>query len=111
VFLIKNVDGIKGLYLDSGTSFIKGACLWTLNGSIIIEPTQTSIKVSDDVHIEDDFGQYLNHSCRSTVRIEVKRVIAVKDLSPGDELAFDYRDNEDSLVVPFTCKCCGNYIK
>lgn len=110
MFLIKSVDGIKGLYLTNKAEFREGDFLWALNGERISSPTQTSVKISDGLHIEDVLGKYLNHSCDPTVRIYNGVVTAVKNICSGDELTFDYTKNEDALVVPFTCKCCGKDI-
>ena len=101
----------KGLYLDKDKGASKGSTVMVLNGEFSANQTQTSIKVDDKLHVEDNLGRYINHSCYPTVKISGLKVIAVDDLKPGSEITFNYQDNEDfPLSVPFECRCCGEQI-
>lgn len=109
LFVVKNEEGVKGLYLEDA-SFKKGEVVHTLSGPVLSEPTQTSIKVADYNHIEDPVGKFINHSCHPTTKIDGFEVIALKKLSRGDQITFNYLENEDELAVPFFCSCCGKLI-
>lgn len=106
---VKEVDGIKGLY--ASVSFKKGDVLFQLQDKIFPTPSPTSIKVGEDRHSEDPFGRFINHGCEPSVKVDGYNIIALRDIVNGDEIAFNYLDNEDKLVNPFYCKCCGKRIE
>jgi len=96
---------MKGLF--TSRPYRKGSVIYTLYGPVTDTPTQTSIKVGEGEHIEDAMGAYINHNCDPSARIEGKNVVAIRDLHPDEEVTFNYSHNEDELVVPFLCSCCG----
>jgi hypothetical protein len=106
---VKNVDGMLGLY--SNRLFRSGETIIYLRGEAKSEPTRHSIKVADGVHIEDHYGYYVNHSCHPSANVNGRLVVATKDIDVGDEITFDYKENEDALVCPFVCNCCGKLIE
>ena len=61
-----------------------------------------------NTHIElnSDFV-YLNHSCDPNVVINTSdmNIIAVKDISPQEELTFFYPSTEWEMDQPFECWC------
>ena len=105
---IKEKNGMKGVY--ASINFKKGESIFTLTGPISDEQTRTSIKVGENLHIEDKFGAFINHNCDPTVKIQGRKVIAVKNIKHNDEITFDYSLNEGELVYPFVCVCCGSNI-
>lgn len=109
LFSVKKKDGMYGLFLNKGP-YYTGDVIYTLSGTISENPTQTSIKVSDYNHIEDDWGKYINHNCQPSVQVREFELVALRDLRSGDEVTFNYLKNEDELVVPFFCKCCNKLI-
>ena len=74
-------------------------------------PTRTSIHVGNSVHVEDPVGIYINHSCNPTCKVVGAQVISIVSLSKGDEVTFDYLQNEVSIAAPFVCGCCGKTIQ
>lgn len=107
---IKNCDRLgegKGLF---ATKFYgKGTIVHTLNGIYLNAPTKYSIYVGDGLHIEDPFGIYINHSSNPTTYVCGKNIIAKLDLQIGDEITFDYNENEINMAAPFYDDK-GNYI-
>ncbi len=78
---------------------------------IIASPTRTSIQISEGKHVEDDIGKYINHACDPTCEIQGHKVVALRNLSAGEEATFDYSKNETYMANPFICKCCGKLIR
>jgi hypothetical protein len=74
------------------------------------EPTRTSIEIDSNLHVEDYFGRYMNHDCNPTCEIQGYRVVALRNMLAGDEVTFNYEDNETAIASPFVCRCCGNLI-
>jgi hypothetical protein len=37
-------------------------------------------------------------------------VVALRNMLAGDEVTFNYEDNETAIASPFVCRCCGNLI-
>ena len=108
--------GAKGLFATENIK--KGAVIFALEGTRVPEPTRTSIQLEKDYHIEDFKGGYMNHHCDPTAEIVVKYnqleayglVMAKKDINSANEVTFDYETTEDSLAMPFRCKCCGKLV-
>jgi hypothetical protein len=73
-------------------------------------PTRTSIEICKNLHVEDRIGIYMNHDCNPTCNIQGYKVIALKNMLAGDEVTFDYEENETTISSPFVCRCCGKLI-
>ena len=74
------------------------------------EPTRTSIEIHSNLHVEDYFGRYMNHDCNPTCEIQGYKVVALKNMLAGDEVTFNYEENETAIASPFVCRCCGSLI-
>ena len=117
IVTIKEVDWqstdshkIKGCF--SKASFKKGQIVFKFNPRYTKKRTRTSIQVGN-LHIEDDIGQYLNHNCSPNtcvVNENDPKLIAINDISIGDELTFDYNSSEDEIHYVFKCNCHGKEI-
>lgn len=44
------------------------------------------------MHIEDEQGRFINHSCNPSVRIKGNKVIALRDIDPLKEITFNYSE-------------------
>tara|TARA_R110000824_G_scaffold130856_3_gene292777 strand:- start:396 stop:809 length:414 start_codon:yes stop_codon:yes gene_type:complete len=106
---IHDYAGEQGVYVAK--SYPRGAVMREFKPkSLTGGRTRTSIQVAPNTHVEDEIGKYINHSCSPTCRIEEMSVISIVDLKEGDELTFDYSENEDEIASPFECRCCGKLI-
>tara|TARA_Y100000310_G_C20525782_1_gene735954 strand:+ start:681 stop:1055 length:375 start_codon:yes stop_codon:yes gene_type:complete len=105
---IKNIPGQSGVF--SKESFAPGDTILYLNGEVVGFPSRTSIQIGENKHIEDKIGAFVNHSCYPSCKIEGNRVVADKEISPSDEITFDYSKNETTLASPFICSCCNKLI-
>ena len=82
-------------------------------------PTRTSIESIYNGHVEDEIGQFLNHHCNPNANVvnfmskefTGLRVVAIKDITKGDEITFDYNNTELELSSPFECNWCNKLIK
>ncbi len=82
-------------------------------GAILNEPTYLTVQVGIDRHImlQPEHLQYINHSCAPNVFFDTHamKVVALKDISEGDEMTFFYPSTEWDMAQPFTCYCgCTN---
>lgn len=109
MFVVSDNNGFKNL-IWVGDSVDSNTVIYKLNGSISNKPTRTSIQIGLNEHIEDEWGQYINHSCDPTVKIVGNDLVLLKPLSNGDSITFDYNNSEDHMSDPFVCHCCGKLI-
>jgi len=105
--------GIHGVGAFVKKNFKAGEVLFIMKGEIIAKPTRTSVQVGDHEHIEDNLAGHINHSCTPNARVlrQAREFISLRDIQKGEEIMFNYNDNEDALASPFVCVCCGNTIK
>ena len=86
----------------------KGHVVHNLLPSLVCEePTKTSIQINEGIHVEDQIGRYINHSCNPSCEIKDAKVIALEDIEPKQQITFDYNKNEDIIASPFKCSCCN----
>ena len=74
------------------------------------EPTRTSIQIEEGLHIEDEVGQYINHSFNPTCEIDGFTVRALREGGLGEEITFDYTLNESLISSPFVCRDTGESV-
>jgi hypothetical protein len=78
-------------------------------GILSDEPTYLTIQIGDGKHItlEPSFLQYVNHSCDPNVFFDIHgmKLLALKEIHPGDELRFFYPSTEWNMAQPFQCSC------
>ncbi len=110
-FIIKN--GIHGLGVFTTADIKKGKILFKLKGKILDFPTRTSIQIGKYQHIEDQIGAHMNHSCQPNAKLYKRSHTfkSTKNIKKGEEITFNYNQNEDKLAAPFTCACCGRKIR
>ena len=107
---VKVENGYGGVFAKE--DFHIGESVYDLSrGDVVHAPSRTSIQMRPQIHIEDEVGQYINHSCSPSCKIDGLFVKAITDIKAGDEITFDYNSNEDAMATPFKCACCGKMIK
>lgn len=106
-------EGIHGRGVFATKPIQKNTIIFKMRGPVIDSPTQTSVQVGQDQHVEDAIAGLINHSCHPSARIDrqAQSFVSIRDIEPGDEITFDYTLNEDSMAVPFICECCGRQIR
>lgn len=109
-FIVKEESGMKGLFAHC--SFAANAVLFEVEGEELEKPTRTSVQIGTHLHVDVDApAKYINHSCFPNIRLEGRKFIAKKHIAAGEEIQFDYNQNEESLSNPFPCRECGQWIK
>ena len=103
-------EDFRGVF--SSRYFRKGSVVHPLSlENVSSEPTRTSVEVGPDRHAEDSTGRFINHACSPSCVIRDNYVVAVRNIYSGDEITFDYAENETRMASPFLCDCCGKIIK
>tara|TARA_R110002074_G_scaffold135267_1_gene279773 strand:+ start:413 stop:769 length:357 start_codon:yes stop_codon:yes gene_type:complete len=99
----KKEDGSWSVYARH--TIKEGESVYTLKPFLSLsKPTRTSIQVREGLHVEDEVGQYINHSFQPTCKIDGFTVRALRDVMFGEEITFDYTLNESFISSPFVCK-------
>jgi hypothetical protein len=107
---INRIGGFGGVY--AGCAYEEGLVIYSLSGRLVLEsPTRTSIRIKDGIHVEDEVGSYINHSCDPSAKIDGVHVVALRDIKVGEEITFNYIENEDLLASPFKCNVCDLMIE
>lgn len=90
--------------------YLLGDTIRTLQGNIVPSPTQTSVQLNTNQHVEDEYASWMNHSCLPSCIIYNGKIIATRTILPGIELTFNYTKNETEMAEPFPCFRCNTYI-
>lgn len=107
----KRLNGELGLFATK--NYNKDVVVFELSGEILDKPTKYSIHISNNKHIVDKLGVYINHSFEPSVKIVSDKVIALKNIVSGDEITFNYNASEINMAAPFTAdgvNVCGKTV-
>jgi hypothetical protein len=104
--------GAKGRGVFTARKFVRGETV-VVGRPIEYPPDRTrmSVQVDWERHVEMDApATLLNHSCEPNLGVRENRwsafdFVALRDVSAGEELAFDYAMTEHALVAPLACYC------
>ena len=92
----------NGVGVFASISYTANTIVHGLCGQVYTQPTQTTIEIGPGRHIEDTTcGIYMNHSFGPTCKIKNSYIVALVDIQAGDELTFNYNENETTMSVPF----------
>ena len=107
----------RGLTLLAARDFSVGDVIHRVNMShVYAVPSYKTIQVGQGKHVDEDTLAALNHSCTPNTAFspDVRLLIAVADISAGDELTYFYPSTEWDMIRPFTCLCgssnCIGYV-
>ena len=100
-FEIRYCARVGGNGLIVTREFQKYDVVYKLKGDIKDIPDKFSIEIGKDQHITDPYGIFINHSFDPTVMINGYDVVALKELSVGSEICFNYNKNETAMACPF----------
>lgn|SRR3990167_5055286 len=108
--VIKN--GIEGQGVFAAQRINRNTIIFKMHGDFLTSPTQTSVQIGDQMHIEDNIAGLVNHSCHPTAKVDrqLHAFVSLRDIEKNEEITFDYTLNEDKLAAPFICQCCGQMI-
>lgn len=105
-------NGIEGRGVFAAQKINKNTIIFKMHGDFLTSPTQTSVQIGENMHIEDTTAGLVNHSCHPTARVDrqTQAFVSLRDIEKNEEITFDYTMNEDKMAAPFICKCCGEVI-
>ena len=108
---IKIIHNKFGKVATTSVPIPGGTLVRILKGVKLKYPTQTSIRVGHEKHIEDRIGRWINHSCNPTLRVlEPGYLWGLREILPGMPLTFNYWENEREISTPFVCDDCGKIV-
>ncbi len=89
-----------------------------IEGILQDRPSRYSVQVEHGMHVDvppesrgvaaGDPGyhwQFLNHSCAPNARVVGRTVIALRPITLGEEITFNYNTTEYEVACPFSCWC------
>lgn len=86
----------------------KGEIICTIpSESLFNKPTQFTVQIGRDKHVEVKELSSMNHSCSPSAFLDTARmlVFAARDIAAGEELTFFYPSTEWEMSAPFICMC------
>jgi hypothetical protein len=107
--VIEGIAGLRGSGLFAARSYRKGEVVARFPQVFVAEPAAHTVQVDDRVHLDTsgDPTRLLNHACEPSCVVDPVsyEVVALVELSAGDEFTFDYLTTEWELAAPFPCRC------
>ncbi len=94
--------------LIAAQRFKRGQVVFDLDlGEFYDRANLRTIELAPRVHVDNPWGRYTNHHCDPTCVVDKRaRVMrARRDIELGEEINFDYFENESSLSTSFACHC------
>lgn len=98
---VQYIHSLKQDGLVATKNYSKGEVIHILTGLISSEPTKYTIQIGKDKHILDRYGIFINHSFNPNIKINGKKIIAIKNIYKNDQLCFNYKKNESKITNPF----------
>ena len=104
--------GIHGLGIFTLIDINPGEIIFEMHGKVLSYTTRTSVQIGKEMHIENIVAGHVNHSCEPSAKVcRRERVFrSLRKIAQGEEITFDYNENEDALAEPFVCECCGRKV-
>ena len=112
------VDGPNGhRRLVAGLPIAAGEVLFEARGSVHEIPTRYTLQVGENAHLgaadEEELHRaperyiwcFLNHDCDPNAYFRGHTLLALRSVSVGEELSFDYNTTEWDMAEPFQCWC------
>lgn len=111
-------DGLEA-YVVCTNSIASGEVLFKITGRLVPRPDRYSVQLAAQIHLTPDGAPWslVNHSCEPNARIDCARqqIIALRSISRGNEVSWNYLTTEWELRSPFHCTCaselCVGYIQ
>jgi hypothetical protein len=96
--------------LHAAAPLHEGQVLCVFSAEDVLDyPTRFTLQIDEGKHIllHPEALWYTNHSCSPNIYFdtETMEVVCLRDVAPGEELAFFYPSTEWSMAEPFDCRC------
>lgn len=66
-----------------------------------------TVEFGEDYHVMHNVMRYINHSCDPNMYFDKDKrsFIVTETINEGQEITFDYKENESEISSPFDCGC------
>jgi hypothetical protein len=94
--------------LVAAETFKKDEVVFDLDlGEYFETPNLRTIELDPNHHVDNPYGRYTNHNCNPTCYVDKynKVMRAIRDIKLGEEVNFNYLENETNISTSFNCKC------
>ncbi|WP_438029298.1 SET domain-containing protein-lysine N-methyltransferase [Sorangium sp. So ce233] len=96
--------------LRSLAAFAAGDVLQPFGAAVVHDrPNRMTLQLSQHQHIELEPGflAFTNHGCDPNAHfdVELRALVALRRIAPGDEITFFYPSTEWTMASPFECRC------
>ncbi len=91
-------------------SFQSGELVYTIRGEASEIRTRDTIEIGPGQHVLDYYALYLNHSFTPNLRVSGREIVALVEITVGDELTFNYLESESEIAAPFVCHNSGRSV-
>ena len=102
-------DRYQGARFITTEPALEGDVLHRITGGLVRKrPTYQTVQIGVDAHLEDPAVLvWVNHSCQPSVIVDTTNmvIVALRDMSPGDELTYFYPSTEWNMARTFACQC------
>lgn len=110
----------KGVFAKEAIQ--KGEVIIAMEGVVVHTPSRYSLQLDAATHLEIPANEkdpeikypwkFLNHGCYPNAWMDVqqRKLIAIKNIAPGEEINFNYNTTEYALSAPFECSCAGKNV-
>ncbi|KAG6597741.1 Zinc-binding region-containing protein [Phytophthora cinnamomi] len=96
----------------AGQNFKKDDVIGSAPGNLYSKPTRFTVQITPEKHMDFTGGlEFVNHSCNPNTRIDMAEneakvsFVAIKPISKGEHLTFDYSTSEWDMDEKFDCRC------
>jgi hypothetical protein len=109
IFASSKINTGEKIYTLSGKQVGKLKCVWFIVLRKIKRDSPLQIGEGEYL-IVDEFSNYFNHSCEPNAGIcGISELFALRDISEGEEITFDYSMTVSPSIVSWSMKCkCGS---
>ena len=111
----KNTIPLKGTGIFAKIDIPQGTLVLTFTGRSTSRQTRYTVQVGPSEHINPGARtwKFANHSCDPSCGVKGRSLVALRDISAGEEITFDYAMTEYRMKG-FECRCgaerCRNHI-
>ena len=94
-----------------------GTVILAFTGEEVTTPNQRTLQLDETRHLDIPADcseadavarcpwRYLNHGCDPNARVAGRDLVALRAITAGEQIRFDYNTTEWELAEPFACSC------
>ena len=111
--IVRNCETGRGVFASANIS--AGSVIMNYSGPLLkydqTSPTTLALQIGPDLYIGEsgNADDFVNHSCDPNAGMLIDgtdvRLIAIRNISPGQQITFDYSTTMDEDDFEFDCLC------